>query len=474
MENIKIRKIILILIFGFFAFSACQDKDDERPTNDSSNRAVNTWIKAVMDQVYYWLEDMKIPIAINSDPEDYFTSLLFTPTDRFSAIFPNYQELISSLEGTNLEAGYEFRLVQFSNTNSVGAFITYIKKGSPAEEASLRRGDVINAINGTTLTINNYLTALREISSNHSVTYSRYDESENSFVDQGTINLQPIVISENPNFLDTIYTIGDHKIGYVVYHFFAPGVAGQPQIYDNQMDQIFERLKSEGVNELIIDFRYNGGGFVSSAVNLASLVAPSINSESIFSKTKYNSFLSRDDRFKNVQTKFLEKNQNIGNQLKSNKIYILTSARTASASELIINGLKPYLDIEIIGATTMGKNVGSVALEDENNSGNNYGILPIISKSFNSLDQSDYSLGFQPDITINELNFLPFKPFGDLDDPLLDAAISRITGVPSGRQKRIYHRVELESSIDMKIRNGKLIEDKSVGDLIKERIKMIQ
>ncbi len=453
----------LLLVTLTLGFSGCRDKEDETPVL-SGNAAVNQWIQDVMNQVYYWLDDMRTPIALDSDPEDFFESLLFRPTDRFSVIYPDYQELINQLQGIQKEAGYEYSLVRESNTSdNVLGFVTYIKRGTPAFQNDVRRGDIIRQINGQTLNLTNYQTLLGQIGDPHSITVFRYNDSNEAYEELAPISLETTTVSENPNFLDSVYTIGNQKIGYVVYHFFAPGVDGQPTRYDDEMDEIFGQFKAEGINHLIVDFRYNSGGYVSSAINLASLIAPNVSTTDIFSKTKYNSFLMEFDEFKDNKTPFKSKVQNLGSTLTGNKIYILTSGRTASASELIINGLKPYMDIVLIGDKTVGKNVGSVPLEDEENPQNNYGLLPIVSRSFNSLDQSDYGEGFIPSIISNELSQPVLLPFGDTREYLLNLAIGQITGQPiDGRIKQsLVERSELGSSLENHVRYGKMVEDKS-------------
>lgn len=127
MKYLSYNKANLALLFGALIFlNACKDKTEDPAPVLSENAKVNTWIQEVMDEVYYWLGDMKTPISLESDPEDYFESLLFRPTDRFSAIYPDYQELISSLSGVTKEAGYEITLArESSNNNNVIAFITY-------------------------------------------------------------------------------------------------------------------------------------------------------------------------------------------------------------------------------------------------------------------------------------------------------------------------------------------------------------
>jgi hypothetical protein len=451
-------QFLLAVLFTGLLFSC--NKDEELPAVDpTSNAAVNRWILNIMEEAYYWLGDLGTPISEDASPEDYFEALLFRPTDRFSAIFPDYQELINSLNGISLDAGYEFTLYRESPTSdNVFAEVTYIKKNSPASAVDLKRGDRISAINNRGFTVSNFreVLALREMT--HTLTSRRFNIEANQYQAKPEISLTPVQLSENPNFLDTIYTIDSQKIGYVIYHFFSPGPGQGSKQYDNETDAIFSKFKAAGINHLIVDFRYNGGGFVSSAVNLASLIGPGVKTTDVFSKTKYNSFLMEQiPELRNVKTTFFAKNENLGNTLTGNRVYILTSSLTASASELIINGLKPYMDVFLVGNTTTGKNVGSIPFEDEDNPENKYGILPIVTQSFNSLDQSDYTTGFVPNVVaLESAEFL--LPLGDINEQLLRKALAQITGTaPSGRILK-SERSDIGSSLDQKIRSGRMIE----------------
>lgn len=458
-------RYMLVPLLATLLLGAC--REEEQPTVEpvvetvSPYAAINNWIQEEMDIYYLWLENMRNPGSREQDPEDYFEALLNRPTDRFSAIFQSATELTEGLGGTSTEAGYEFGLYTTSTPGQVIAEVTYIKRGSPAENKDIIRGDVITAVNGQNMTTDNYRTLLREIRQTHTISYRRFNAATNSFEVKPDLQMEVTRVSENPNFMDSIYTIGNQKIGYVVYHFFAPSPSPQTPntapVYDNEMDQIFQRFKTEGVNHLIVDFRYNGGGYVSSAVNLASLIAPGVSSSEIFSKTKYNSFLMSFDNLRNVQTRFKDKAENIGPQL-GGKVYILTSRRTASASELIINSLRPYMDVVIIGDKTTGKNVGSIVIEEEDNPANNYGLLPIVSQSFNSRDQSDYGGGFEPNVTAKE-NTERLRAFGDVNELLLRTAIGQITGTPPAGRYEILDRRDLGNTIDLKIRSGVMIED---------------
>ncbi|MFD2202990.1 S41 family peptidase [Shivajiella indica] len=454
---------LLFLLGTFLALNACQEEKVEPQL--SPNAAINTWIQEVMDQVYFWLDDMRRPISKDSDPENYFESLLFRPTDRFSAIYPDYQELMNSLQGVSLEAGYEILLARESQTNNnVIAFITYIKKGSPAESVGLKRGDRIERINGERMTLDNYQTLLRKRSENHSVTAFRFNPETNSFGPLPAFDLSVMEIAEDPNFLDTIYTVNSEKVGYVIYHFFAPGTTQNPSAYNDKMDQIFARFKAEGINHLILDFRYNGGGFVSSAINLGSLIAPNVTNQDVFSKRIFNSFLSGFEDFQNVETKFVTKSENLGPILNGNRVYVITSGRTASASELIINGLKPYMDVFLVGDITVGKNVGSIPLEDEDNPNNKYGILPIVFKDSNKNGESEFSNGFIPNIQGRELiNQSRLLPLGDTEELLLKLTLDHIQGISTaGARLETWDREIIGSSLDNKTRFGQLIETESI------------
>ncbi|WP_133558378.1 S41 family peptidase [Algoriphagus boseongensis] len=464
----KVNFLFRVLLFGLLGLGifSCKDEEEIEPIIEEKvnpNIAINKWIKDVMDEVYLWLDEMKTPIANTSDPEDYFESLLNRPTDRFSVIYPDYQELINSLNGIELEAGYEFTLYrESSSNNNVIAEISYIKKGSPAAAAGLLRGDIITKINGTQMTLENYRVVLGTLDKPHTLSFIRFSESAGGFSSQPDVSLTPVQLSENPNFLDSIYTINGEKIGYVVYHFFSPGPGSGSTAYDDQMDAVFLKFKNAGIKHLVVDFRYNGGGFVSSAVNLASLIGPGVDNTKVFSKTKYNSYLMQFDQLKNVQTTFKNKTQNLGNTLKGNRVYILTSTRTASASELIINGLRPYMEVFLIGDKTTGKNVGSIPFEDEENKENKYGILPIVTRSFNSLDQSDYINGFGPNIEAKESSER-LKPLGDVNELLLRKAIEQITGVPSGARVQKLDRIDVGSTLERKTRFGNLIENDPIA-----------
>lgn len=426
---------MVLLLLSVLVLQACGDDDDPTVTEVDP---VNNWILEVMDDFYLWTDQIPDNPNLALEPEDLFNSILFSG-DRFSVIFRDFDELTNQLDGVVLEAGYELALVRESGTDNVIGAITYVKDNSPAQSLGLRRGDIIRRINGQSMNIDNLRTVVDGISQNHTIDYERFNFDTNQS-EPFQQDITVIQLAENPNFLDTTYTTQNgKKVGYYVYNFFSQGVGSSTQ-YRDEMDQIFASFKAENVEEIILDLRYNGGGSVSSATNLASLIAPGVNSETVFFLNQWNDLLQQefenDPRFESsLRGSFLDKTENIGNNLTAQRLFVLVGPGTASASELMINGLTPFMDVVIIGNTTVGKNVGSVPIEDTEDPGNHYGLLPIVFRIANSLGQSDYADGFSPgaEFQVEDLQF-PLRQLGDVREPLLAAALAEIEGQLSGRR----------------------------------------
>jgi carboxyl-terminal processing protease len=448
-----------IAIVALFAFVASCDDDDE-PSNavvNENNRHVNDWISQNMDFWYLWSNELPASPDKNLNPDAFFQSLL-TDDDRFSWIQENYQELLNSLKGISKEAGFEFVLYQEEGSSNVLAQVLYIKPGSPADHAGLKRGDAISHINSQQLNTSNYKTLLKGVSDNtFSLSYKPLLVEEEKFGDAKTISISTVVYSENPNYINKIIEVNDKKIGYYVYNFFTSGIDGETGKYDLEMDNIFAGFRAKGITDLVLDLRFNSGGSEVSANNLASLIAPSPE-DKIFFRREYNTQVESEilsdpnagESF--LFSKLKAKPQNVGDQL-AGRIYILTGSRTASASELIINGLNPYLDVFLIGDVTYGKNVGSISIYDEADTKNTWGMQPIVVKVYNSINQSDYSNGFSPDIE-NKDNGLFIYPLGDTREELLSKAIEKITGIPSpGRKALVEKKQVIGHSLDSKRRS---------------------
>lgn len=419
----------IAIVLSLIVLSAC-NKDNELV---SEHAYVNKWIYDNMNFWYYWNDRIPTKPNQNQVPDLFFKSLKVSE-DRFSEIYPDYQEILRLMEGVGKDAGYEFILFRESEgTEGVIAQVLYIKPSSPASATPLKRGDFITHINGQLLHLRNYRELISQIGENHTITYrplTVQNANSGTFGAYTTISMNTVVYEENPNYLTATFDLGERKAGYFVYNFFAPGISDGQQ-YNNQMDQIMASFKSQEITDLIVDLRYNGGGYASASLNLASLLGKNIDPTKTYYWREHNQKVI--DYFKLTEAdyteKFLAKADNIGSSLTGN-LYILTGTRTASASELVINGLRPFMNVILIGEKTLGKNVGSIPVYKNNDPKNRWMMLPTVAKSFNHNNQSEYNNGFMPDILVYEGVYL--YPLGNINEPVLKAALSHISN-SSGR-----------------------------------------
>jgi carboxyl-terminal processing protease len=452
-------RIVNLLLFLMVA-AACDRNDPPHP-----NQAINDWIYGNMKYWYYWTNEIPADPDMSLEHEAFFESLL-SDKDRFSWIQENYQDLINSFQGVQKEAGFEYVLYRETEggANVIGQ-ILYVKQNSPASAAGLKRGDTFHQINGAQITIDNYSTLLAALGSNHTISYKPLNFEAKTFGDSQTISISPVVYAENPHHLNKVFTYEDRRIGYYVYTFFANGTSASPQSYSNEMDQIFSSFQGQAITDLVLDLRFNSGGSISAAHQLASLIGHNVNSTKLFIKYQYNEEVNAailadpnlGESYLNV--KFQDKPQNIGTLLQNTRVYILTGSRTASASELIINGLKPFMDVFLIGDVTVGKNLGSISIYDEDDPSNTWGMQPIVTKLLNSEDQADYDNGFTPQI-LDEDRSLYLYPLGDPREYLLNRALEHITGAPVlGRRREPGPPLgtPLRHSLDMKRRSGQAV-----------------
>ncbi len=455
------RWMSISLVFLLLVLASCDKDEPEHP-----HEYVNNWIYKNMDFWYYWNSTLPANPNKTLEHEAFFKSLL-NSNDRFSWIQDNFKELQNSLRGISKEAGYEIALYRESaDNNNVLAQIVYVKPNSPATNADLHRGDLITKINSEQLTLSNYQALLAAISDNHTLTYRPFDVSTQEFGADQTKTLVTIEYTENPNYLTKVFTYNDRKIGYYVYNFFAVGPSQTSTQYNTEMDEIFSGFQAAGITDLIIDLRFNSGGAETATTNLASLMGIDVNATKVFTIREYNEVVTAEIKKEPtlgedfLTVKFLNKSQNVGNLLRNNRVYILTGTRSASASELLINGLRPYMDVFLIGNKTVGKNVGSITLNEDNDPNNLWGMQPIVTKSFNSLKQSDYDTGFNPQIFLEDNSFILY-PLGDPRERLLNSALHEITGLTEfGRIRSTEsHGSAIGHSLDLKKRTNTLVID---------------
>lgn len=465
-QPIRYALAALLLVAGLASCKKNTEDVTPAPTY-SGNKPVNDWIYAQMSDYYYWND--KLPAYASTDttanPEDYFYGLLnkYDATtnpdgDRFSWIAANADSLEAALSGESVTTGMQFRLflTEQGKTNVAGQ-VLYVAKGSPAEKAGLRRGDVFTKINGQALTTANYA---RLLYAGGSTTYglATVNAATQTITDSNaSVSVTPLTFQEDPVFFDSVYTVSGKKVGYLVYNEFNPGPNGSNvATYDQHIGQIFANFKAQGVQELVLDLRYNPGGSSESATKLASLIGKGVGPGKVFFKQQYNAgltqYLTRQYGADSFNEYFTTEANAIGNQL--NRVFVLTSDWTASAGELLINGLRPYMTVTIIGDKTYGKNVGSTTISDDEGK-IRYGLQPIIVKAFNSQGKSDYTGGFQPDAAVDEP--LNLRRLGDPQETLLGTALQAIAtnGRLAATNRSATPLTEIDASLTRKANFGR-------------------
>jgi carboxyl-terminal processing protease len=446
----RIFKFTLLLFLIVFAFQGCEDYNDVKTPSDLN---VQDFIWKGLNLYYLWQadvpdladdrfqgqQDLNTFLYGYANPNDLFQHLLnkpvsFYPTpgeaiDRFSVIFSDYTQLEGILSGTTKNTGIAYKLYykDVSHT-AVFGIVNYVLPNSDASFKDIHRGDIFYAVNGESLNSSNYNTLLGN--DTYTLNLADYDAG-NITPNSRSVSLTKMQLSENPVYINKVIENGSHKIGYLMYNGFYSN-------YESQLNDAFGVLKSQGITEFILDLRYNSGGSIATATRLASMITGQFTGQ-VFAKQQWNSKAEAYFEAHNSSSLFnyfinrINTNATI-NSLNLSKIYIITSKNTASASELVINGLKPYINVVQIGDKTTGKNVGSITLYDSPtfaktnvNPTHHYAMQPLVLKIVNRSGFGDYTNGLEPNTLLKE-DYSNLGTLGDSSDPLLSTTITQILG----------------------------------------------
>lgn len=214
--------------------------------------------------------------------------------------------------------------------------------------------------------------------------------------------------------VDSIYEVKGRRVGY----FYYSGFETEADITD-----VF--LKMKGVDELVVDVRDNPGGFIATCVYLASLIAPKESAGKLFCSYRYNDRWSEYYRNTTGDPRtfdyFRDDIITLNRSLNLDRVFILTDVRSASCSELLINGLRPYMKVTVIGGKTVGKDVGMRACQTQACS---IKLWPVTFRTYNAVGDSVPKTGIIPDIPVT--NSQPNR-LGETEEPLLRCALQQIS-----------------------------------------------
>lgn len=455
---------ILLLLISLISTSCFEDNDDKAV----SASQINDFVWRGLNRFYLYKDE--VPNLANdrfstngeyatylngfSNPESLFESLIYErkTVDRFSWIVDDFIALEEFFKGVGLNNGMEFQLYRLSSTdeNRFGV-VTHILPNTSAASNGVKRGDIFYGVDGTQLTSSNVSQLLNQ--DNYTINLGIYDdngtpEGDDDFITptNESISLSKTQYTKNPILIDEILSVNNKKIAYLMYN----GFTGTDQ-FNTELNSVFGNFKSAGVNELVLDLRYNPGGSVNTAILLSSMITGQFTGD-IYSTEQWNTEFQQAFENENPErliNRFTDNDDGAAlNSLNLNKVYILTTKRSASASELVINSLRPYIQVIQIGYTTAGKYQASTTLYDSPdfrregvNQGHTYAMQPLIFKSLNVDGNTDYFEGLTPNIILREkINNLGV--LGNENEPLLAAALSDISGTSKvSQQKTSYFEI---------------------------------
>lgn len=436
------KKTYILFFISIILFSCFEDGDD----NGVFASNINDFVWKGMNASYLYKQNIE-DLANNrfssseeytdflnlfENPENLFESLIYLreSIDKFSFIVDDYIALQQYFSGISNSNGMEYGLRYAPGSSyDVYGYVRYVHPNTSAEENNIQRGDVFNSINNTSLTIDNYSDLLS--SDNYTVNFANYldqntsETSDDQIISNDiNIGLTKISYEKNPIYISSIIEAQNQNVGYLMFNRFIGD-------YNDELISIFSNFKSNNISDLILDLRYNPGGSVYTSILLSSLITGQFFGE-IISTEQWNDeiqayYLNNDPEF--LINRFIENNSS----LNLNRVFIITTQSSASASELVINCLDPYIDVIHIGTNTYGKYQASVTLYDSENftlEGANpnhaYALQPLVLKTLNSEGNTDYFNGLNPDIILEE-NITNLGVLGDENEPLLALALQQIT-----------------------------------------------
>jgi len=349
-------------------------------------------------------------------------------------------------EGNGYDIGIRPIFYLYGNADAYDLFITAVYPGSPAAAAGVKRGWVIQKINGKAVVGASYAKEQKSVT----------DALEGATVTIAGINaidgvpfnvtLNKASYKSSPVYASTVIARSGKKIGYLAFARFSP-LTNQDAPIDANLDPVFSSFSSQGVTDLVIDLRYNGGGYTNTAEYLANLIGPSSLTGKNMYKEYFNNMMQTGKATilanqplltsaGKVQTQNgriitmadVDYSANAASNNSSfnkkgslngvNNVVFIVSRNTASASELLINSLKPYMNVKLVGDTTYGKPVGFFPITLENR----YEVFMSLFETLNSQGQGGYFTGMLPDVLSQ--NDDPRYVFGDVRDNYLSLALN--------------------------------------------------
>ncbi|MGL4632644.1 MAG: S41 family peptidase [Leadbetterella sp.] len=414
------KKVLLFFLVISIGLSSCGEDQivaDPNAGKTSPYLNENNWIYSQMKKYYLW-ED-KMPVESKTDkflePSAYFSSLIDKNKDWFSYMRTNKDDVLNFWTGAPYGYGIRFRPYRPDpSSKAIYLAVSLVCQLSPADKGGLYRGDIIQKIDGADITEDNLQTLLNKNTLEFTWKTTE-NEIKRSKISKGSYAIRPIYNSQ-------VLEIGKKKVVYLAFTQFLQNI-------DEDLRKVFAEYKAQKVDEFVLDLRFNPGGFTPNAEVFGSLLVKNLDPTQIMFGGNTNKAQTLESQSKpdgGQKGRYWTKETANLNTL--DRIYILTSKSTSSSSELIINCLKPHMQVILIGENTNGKNVISTIITDETGK-YPFALMPAYSTLENVKGESPYGRkdGFAPDYLMED-NILPYYPIGNLNEPLLKKALDLIAG----------------------------------------------
>lgn len=333
---------------------------------------VNVFAYNVMDVYYLWRNDIQAGMdtwRLSDDPVGKVAEVRYKDAqgndiDRWTVLTDDFSGMQGSVSGHTRTFGLDYSLYYADTSRSrIYGVVTFTYAGSPAEKAGLVRGDVFRTVDGKELTPDNYQDLL-------SRSFYGGGSMQLGLSDGRSLAMTAVDMYENPVQHACILERAGRKIGYLHFTSFTMDAC-------EQLVEVFRGFTEAGIDEMVLDLRYNGGGYVITEELLASMLAPKdiVAAGKVLSREVYNARL--EEEWEKEPSCFRTSFELTSGTAKKNlsteganpdlhRLYVLVSNASASASESLVCGLRPYMEVILIGQQTYGKYCAGAMIEAGN------------------------------------------------------------------------------------------------------------
>ena len=405
----KKRKFLFKQIIGivvFLLFTSCSFFDDDT----ESDKTANDYIYSVFKEWYLWYD--QIP---DVDPNNYETyqdliDAIKVDVDKWSyaGSYTYIKNMYENAEYKGFGAGF---MVDYDYQIK----ITHVYNASPFGVYGVERGWIVESVNGYTISnVDGINDALNSDNAVDFVFTDQDGQTRNLTTSRQSFQMNTVLYSN-------VYEYDSHKVGYLVFNSFLGTSV-------NELTPVIQTFHDQNITDLIVDLRYNGGGENEVAETLIGMIGGD--------KVKGQTITTRMHSDKKTKEDESTVSDYSGVSLNIEGVYFITTSGTASASELVINCIKPFMDTKLVGSTTSGKPVGMYIVADEDI---DLAVLPVCFKNINSLGYGDYFDGIAVDIS--ETDDLSHN-WGDPEEGMFNTALNDILGLEGAGTVALKSKIE--------------------------------